>query len=298
MTPMQNYRILSFYVVLWSVLALVTSLEILQKPFVAVWNAPSAVCEERFGVVLNLSMFDIVSNTGQTLNGNDMVIFYEPKLGLYPQILANGTFVNGGLPQLADFSRHFDKSKHDIENIIKNTTFSGLVVIDWESWRPIFKRNLYNKEQKRYVELSIKYVKQSHPQWNHQKVQEVAEYKFEMAARFLMEGTISLGKQIRPVGNWGFYGFPACYNHRPGESHCTNDTMEYNDRLSWLFAGSTSLYPSIYLDNDVSDDNKLQVGGILRESLRVRDIYSSYTPIYAYTRYRYRESEQFYNTVH
>lgn len=274
---------------------LTSSLEILQKPFIAVWNAPSIICEKKFGVVLNLSVFDIVSNTAQTLNGHDMVIFYQD-FGLYPQILPNGTLVNGGLPQLADFSRHYHKSERDIEKAIKNRTFDGLGVIDWESWRPIFNRNLYNKIQKRYVDLSIKYVEQNHPHWNQSQVHEVAQYEFEMAARFLMEGTIRLGKQLRPQGRWGFYGFPSCYNYRPGESHCANDTIKYNDRLSWLFAVSSSLYPSIYLnDGDVSDENKLRVGGILRESLRVRDTYSPYTPIYAYSRFTYRNSDQFYN---
>jgi hypothetical protein len=70
------------------------------RAFVSVWNSPSAVCERKFGVELDLSYFDIVANQNDTFIGDEIVIFYGSRLGLYPKIGADGTFINGGLPQV------------------------------------------------------------------------------------------------------------------------------------------------------------------------------------------------------
>ncbi|OWF56174.1 Hyaluronidase-3 [Mizuhopecten yessoensis] len=127
--------------------------------------------------------------------------------------------------------------------------------------------------------------------------------------RLLMNQTLWKARQIRKNGKWGFYGFPRCYNYRQGQAHCANDTIQYNDELSWLFNASSALLPSIYLDKDLFpsvEDRALRVQGILRESLRVRDSlreslqckqcqHNETKPIYAYTRYWYRQ-KQFYIT--
>ena len=70
------------------------------RAFVSVWNSPSAVCEEKYGVQLDLSYFDIVANHNDTFAGDEIVIFYGSRLGLYPEIGKDGTFINGGLPQV------------------------------------------------------------------------------------------------------------------------------------------------------------------------------------------------------
>lgn len=75
------------------------------KPFVSIWNAPSLKCETKFGVNLNLSYFDIVANSGDHFEGNEVVIFYKNELGRYPWIREDGTFVNGGLPQVCNRQR-------------------------------------------------------------------------------------------------------------------------------------------------------------------------------------------------
>lgn len=70
------------------------------KPFVSIWNTPSLKCERNFGVHFNLSYFDIVANSGDYFEGDEVVIFYKNILGLYPWIDGNEKFINGGLPQV------------------------------------------------------------------------------------------------------------------------------------------------------------------------------------------------------
>ncbi|XP_060084928.1 hyaluronidase-1-like [Ylistrum balloti] len=121
----------------------------------------------------------------------------------------------------------------------------------------------------------------------------------------LMNQTLWKAKGIRGNGKWGYYGFPRCYNYRLGQDQCANDTIQYNNELSWLFNASSALFPSIYLDKDLFptiEDRALRVQGIIKESLRVREslLCRNCKPIrmksiYAYTRYRYRQ-EDFYIT--
>jgi len=70
------------------------------KPFVSIWNAPTRVCTEQYGVELDLSDFDIVANKGDTFIGDEVTVFYEGRLGLYPWIRTDGSYENGGLPQV------------------------------------------------------------------------------------------------------------------------------------------------------------------------------------------------------
>ena len=74
------------------------------NPFVAIWNAPSEVCQTHFGVNLNLSAFDIVANKNVTFEGNEIVIYY--KLGLFPFYTPGGVPENGGLPQVCIIHCH------------------------------------------------------------------------------------------------------------------------------------------------------------------------------------------------
>ena len=69
-------------------------------PFVSIWNVPSEVCGQQFGVDLNLSSFDIIANSDEKFKGSEVVIFYESQLGLYPRYERNGKELYGGLPQV------------------------------------------------------------------------------------------------------------------------------------------------------------------------------------------------------
>ncbi|WAR14695.1 HYAL1-like protein, partial [Mya arenaria] len=186
------------------------------KPFITIWNAPSLTCFRKYGIDLDLSSFDIVANKGDTFEGDEI---------------------------LADYSVHIQKVVDDVNNFIPDVNFSGLAVIDWERWRPIFERNNYNEEQRVYIRAS----------------------------------TLVTCRQLRPRGHWGFYGFPACYNYHKGESTCSNETKSLNDRLDWLFNISSVLLPSIYLSEKIGTHNARQARahGELGEALRVANAYSA-----------------------
>ncbi|XP_018555129.1 hyaluronidase-1 [Lates calcarifer] len=275
-----------------------------QVPFLAVWNAPTATCLSKYGVDFNLETFNIAQNQNQTFMGENITIFYADKLGLYPRYSTLGVPVNGGVPQNASLDEHLREASDDIRKFIPNRDFQGLAVVDWESWRPIWERNWDNKQV--YWEASRALVRSRHPDWNPQQIEAEARVRFEEAGRKFMEETLKLGREERPNGLWGFYGFPECYNYYNKSANfsgeCPAEEMKRNDELLWLWNSSSALYPDIYLS--------LELRGLSREVLfythhRIMEamragaqVTPSAPPVFPYARIVYTYSFEFLSEEH
>uniref|UniRef100_A0A803Y3W6 Hyaluronidase n=1 Tax=Meleagris gallopavo TaxID=9103 RepID=A0A803Y3W6_MELGA len=173
------------------------------QPFAVLWNIPSGRCQRRFGVGLPLADYGIVENQGGRFAGQNITIFYKNKFGLYPYISPQGVPYNGGIPQRAPLQAHLARVAGDVQLHLR-PTFSGLAVVDWEEWRPLWARNW---GQKRVYQLASQ-------RWARKRGwgRRLARRAFERAARALMEQTLLLGRSLRPAGLWGFYRFPDCFN--------------------------------------------------------------------------------------
>ncbi|XP_030633556.1 hyaluronidase-1 [Chanos chanos] len=273
-----------------------------QFPFLTVWNAPTERCGSRYGVDLDLSVFDIVYNQNQTFMGDNMTIFYSDRLGLYPHYTAQGQAVHGGVPQNASLRQHLWAADSDLRTHIPNRDFYGLAVVDWEDWRPVWERNWESKEV--YWKASRELVRAQHPDWNPEQVEAAAEKEFEEAARSFMVETLKLGRTERSGGLWGFYGFPGCYNYQYKKNTTANYTGECpplevkrNNRLSWLWNVSTALYPDIYLDLSLrgrGHDILLYARHRVLEAMRVRgQVTPKPPPVIPYARVAYTYSLAF-----
>ncbi|KAJ8257535.1 hypothetical protein GJAV_G00186630 [Gymnothorax javanicus] len=273
------------------------------RPFIVVWNMPTAHCKERYGIDLDLRDFDIIENRHEEFLGQNMSIFYHNKLGLYPYISKGGIRVNGGIPQRGFLRAHLAKAKSQIDALLWHR-FHGLAVIDWEEWRPLWVQNFGKKRI--YQELSKELVREKRPRLSDKKVTYVARKEFNKAAREFMFSTLQLGVQLRPARFWGYYGLPSCPNYRTVNTfynytgQCHSKTTERNDRLDWLWRQSTALYPSIYLPYPLagSSDAALMVRFRVLEALRVASTYPSSvnaTPVVPYARVAFAHSLHFLN---
>ncbi|XP_054833742.1 hyaluronidase-3 [Eublepharis macularius] len=267
------------------------------EPFAVVWNLPTARCEEHFGIALPLGDYGIVENKGNTFRGQNMTIFYKNKFGLYPYISSEGEWHNGGIPQKADLKEHLERASKEITELLHHG-FRGLAVVDWEEWRPLWRRNWGPKIV--YREASQQWVLERFPDLPAKEQSYLAEEEFEQAAKVLMERTLAVGKELRPQGLWGFYRFPDCFNdnwekEKNYTGRCHPKEVQWNDRLKWLWEVSSALFPSIYLPPKLpSSKHQRYVHYRIREAFRVAQFgLKPPLPVIAYSRVSYRHSSRY-----
>nr|R4J7Z9.1 RecName: Full=Hyaluronidase; AltName: Full=Chondroitinase; AltName: Full=Dietrich's hyaluronidase; AltName: Full=Hyaluronoglucosaminidase; AltName: Full=Spreading factor; Flags: Precursor [Loxosceles intermedia]AGH25912.1 hyaluronidase [Loxosceles intermedia] len=240
------------------------------------WNVPSQQCK-KYGMkfVPLLEQYSILVNKEDNFKGDKITIFYESQLGLYPHIGANDESFNGGIPQLGDLKAHLEKSAVDIRRDILDKSATGLRIIDWEAWRPIWEFNW--SSLRKYQDKMKKVVRQFNPTAHESTVAKLAHNEWENSSKSWMLSTLQLGKQLRPNSVWCYYLFPDCYNYDGNsvqEFQCSEAIRKGNDRLKWLWEESTAVCPSIYIKEGQLTNYTLQkriwfTNGRLQEALRV-----------------------------
>uniref|UniRef100_A0A8C7A2U0 Hyaluronidase n=1 Tax=Neovison vison TaxID=452646 RepID=A0A8C7A2U0_NEOVI len=250
--------------------------------FLWAWNIPSEGCAVNFNVHLDLNLFSLVGSPRKNARGQNITIFYNNRLGYYPYIEdKTGKVMDGGLPQTGNLIKHLAKVRKDIDHYI-DVDMTGLGVIDWENWRPLWIRNWKPKDI--YKNLSIELVHQQHAELNDTEAAKKAKADFESAGRCFMETTLKLVKDLRPNYLWGFYLFPDCYNgfkEIDYNGSCPDIEKKRNDKLDWLWKESTALFPSIYLSSKFESTLKaaLYVRNRVLEAIRISEVHSVKHPL-------------------
>lgn len=267
------------------------------QPFVAVWNAPTDLCQQ-LHIPLDTGAFQAIT-TPKAQRGQFLTLFYDNHLGQYPKVnTVKRQRYSGGVPQTGNLTEHLAKAQSQIDNYISDDSTPGLAVIDWEGWRPLWEQNWGSKRI--YQRLSIAHALEIAPFLSNKAVQKLAKSQFESEGRRFMEKTISLGVGERPSRRWGFYLFPDCYNYDWGKTNytgeCSNKTQKQNDKMLWLWEHSTALFPSVYLSKRLrnSPNAAMFVRNRIEEAMRVAALpHRPYmVPIYVYSRPLYRHQTQ------
>ncbi|KAI7811890.1 hyaluronidase PH-20 precursor [Triplophysa rosa] len=269
-----------------------------ERPFVLLWNAPISKCQQ-LKVPLDLSLFQAVTTPARVRN-QSLTLFYKNRIGLFPYIdLQPSKEYNGGIPQRGNLSASLDKAKEEFTQYISDSS-SGLAVMDWEEWLPMYDRNFDIKEI--YKDLSINYTLKHNSSLNTQQAGSKAKQQFQEAARGYMEETLTLGVALRPQYLWGYYLFPDCYNYDFEDENytgvCSEHTKQLNNELFWLWETSTALYPSAYLPTSTSGSKKaaLFVRHQVQEAVRVAGLskHPYAAPVYVYLRPLLRDQRELY----
>ncbi|CAH1641696.1 unnamed protein product [Spodoptera littoralis] len=262
------------------------------KEFNIYWNAPTMQCKSK-GILFDdlYEKYGIIQNTGDTFRGDRISILYDP--GDFPALLRNSTsgeikYRNGGVPQEGDLIEHLDTYQQVLEQSVPDKDFNGVGIIDFESWRPVFRQNFGDLTP--YKDMSYEIEKQRHWWWKKEWIQEEAKRRFEAAGREFMQATLALSKKMRPRAIWGYYGFPYCFNMASNnmKETCADKVPQENDRISWLWQESTALYPSVYSSASLSTRQLAAlIRGRVKEAARM---VRGGAPILPYFWYRYRDS--------
>ncbi|XP_053620163.1 hyaluronidase-5-like [Plodia interpunctella] len=260
-----------------------------RRPFKVYWNVPTMQCISKQVPFNDLDRFGIIQNTGDSFRGDKIAILYDP--GLFPALLKNETsgkykFRNGGVPQEGNLENHIKAFKDILETSIPDASFDGIGIIDFESWRPVFRQNFGVLVP--YKDVSIEIENKLHWWWPKNWMQAEAKRRFEEAGRAFMQTTIQVAKQMRPRAQWGYYGFPYCFNMAADKMPtCSDDVMRENNGLYWLWSESRVLYPSVYSSVELTTSElSSMICGRVSEAIRVR---RQGSPVLPYFWFRYRE---------
>ncbi|XP_063710108.1 hyaluronidase B-like [Culicoides brevitarsis] len=270
-----------------------------QNDFNFYWNIPSFMCAQHNQTFTDMtSSYNIVQNKDDKWRGDKIVILYDP--GKFPALLEHQGQLyrrNGGVPQEGNLQEHIDILAEHINKLIPDTGFSGIGVIDFESWRPIFRQN--SGVLQPYKDLSMKLVRRDHKLWKKERVEQEATKLFESAGRRFVEETIKVAQILRPKAKWGYYGFPYCFNMNGGANmneDCPANVKDENDQIKWLWDIVDVVLPSVYLNNKITAAQRVQfVRGRMREGYRVARMskQTQKPPVLAYLRYVYTDTLKF-----
>uniref|UniRef100_H3A0D6 Hyaluronidase n=2 Tax=Latimeria chalumnae TaxID=7897 RepID=H3A0D6_LATCH len=263
-----------------------------ESVFLPVWNAPTELCETNYGVSLDLRPFQYVGSPTKTATNQKITLFYKDRLGFYPYYdEISGESFNGGLPQLAYLYLHLMKAKEDVYFYIPSDQ-TGLAVIDWENWRPLWIRNWGSKQIYRLHSMEL--VQQRDLTLTQSEAYMIAKSEFENAAKLYMRNSLQLGKLLKPNRLWGYYLFPDCYNYDYKENpknytgRCPDIEIARNNKLLWLWEESTAIYPSVYLETSLRSSNNaaLFARHRVQEALRIAALPNNTfaLPVYVYAR--------------
>ncbi|GAB0093057.1 Hyaluronidase [Sergentomyia squamirostris] len=263
------------------------------------WNVPTFMCS-KYGIDFQdvTREYGVIQNINDTFRGNEISILYDP--GVFPALLENsssGRLVkrNGGVPQEGSLHEHLNIFNKHLDELIPNTDYEGIAVIDFESWRPVFRQNFGTLQP--YRNLSVRIERERHPKWHHRQIVKEAAKNFEESGRMFMEQTLKFAKSARPRAVWGYYAFPYCFNGNSRDPlTCSTEVQQENNRILWLYENSDVLLPSVYLSESMAPNmRKSIVKGRVGEANRMaRATHHRPRPqVLTYIRYVYTDTLNF-----
>lgn len=188
--------------------------------------SPSWAPSKTYHTYTNLRITDNLHSRGDQVS-----ILYDP--GLFPALLKNSSSEelfhrNGGVPQEGNLRAHLEMFEKHVDELIPDKDNSGLAIIDFESWRPVYRQNFGTLQP--YKDLSIKLVKQKNPYWSKNNIENEAKRQFSQYGKLFILETLELAKVLRPKAKWGYYGLPFCFNGRNNViEDCEKSIQNEND---------------------------------------------------------------------
>lgn len=156
---------------------------------------------------------------------------------------ADGTTVNGGIPQLVNLSYHLEVLQQTFDKYQPNASDSRFVDLDYEDWSPIWER-LGNTSW--YHNASVALVASQNPSWDEEQLEAEAKAQWEASAQSLILATISFLRSIRPNLRIGLYNYPARYYYNGYETAYGDELRAQNDRLGPVWCALDALFVSVY----------------------------------------------------
>ncbi|MEM1423524.1 MAG: hypothetical protein AAGH64_05925, partial [Planctomycetota bacterium] len=133
---------------------------------------------------------------------DDVRMLYEHQIGMYPRIW-KGEVAYGGTPVGLDLVAHTRKLREDIDRLVPDAQFDGILVFDYES------RGLYwDRLGEAYKEIVRSRIRSVRSGIDAEELETLSEEAYDTATRRYMEVTIGLVRSMRPRAKLAKYWFP------------------------------------------------------------------------------------------
>lgn len=116
------------------------------------------------------------------------------------------------MPQEGNLEEHLSVFRKHVDELVPDRNNDGLAIIDFESWRPVYRQNFGTLQP--YRDLSEDIERSRRPLAPNARIEADATRNFEKFGRIFMEQSIQLARKMRPYAKWGYYGLPYCFNGR------------------------------------------------------------------------------------
>jgi len=268
--------------------------------FEVLWNSPwPSYCKDQSVVAPypDFEKFGVIANTNASFNGDNVWTIYCPTwFSTFPHMKQQegGSFVpvNGGIPQRGNLSAHLAQVAADMDTLFPDADADGYIVIDWEVWVPWMKITDTWGSTGLYVNESLKYVRELHPDWSQAQLDAEAVRTWNVSALEFMVETLKTAQAMRPKAKVGYYGRPGCYtglNATSDPPACVASVQERNDAVAALWAAGRALFPSVYIGPNPTYPfvrTPAYVAAEIGETLRVRAKFGlQRLPVIAFTWY-------------
>ncbi len=188
----------------------------------------------------------------------DVIFLTQARVGAFPR---QGIHLFELDPSL--WGRHMTKLRRDVDQYV-SSDFKGIVVIDYETWRPYWERTRNQPGRQNRFGHDLDFLDKWHEAV---KVTRAAEYNAlpatrrqqfvydtydEVSLRFYME-TLRECKRLRPDAQWSFFNFPKMRyfsNEVPrgtiGYGDGTHEASRINNKIQSLYDEMDVIIPSVY----------------------------------------------------
>jgi Hyaluronidase len=182
-------------------------------------------------------------NFGGVPMDRNVITIYSHLLGNYPVMGPQGIVgaPGGGIQD------HVNKIRRDLDRVIPDVNFSGVALIDYESWNLVWdvadatgKAN-WTSYQQTLVPSPIDGL-------SGDAREDMLRRTYEQAAKDIYLATINACKQARPKAKWAFLCYPDAYG---GSAAGYDDPTQSaklrarSDQLQWLWDAEDVIVPSI-----------------------------------------------------
>lgn len=242
----------------------------------------------------------------------DALLIYSQQLGEFP--------LQGPHMLLRDtqwMARHMARIAIDLDRLVPKD-YSGLCIIDYSSWRPLWERTpdaksdlpfdaLDNDVQDDWRDAIRELMPEMLAGKSTEQAAGVFKKTYEAQVRDFLLPTLRECKRLRPKARWGFFGFPdTLYT---GNTQTARGVFGYgdgshlasrmNESLGWLWSEVDFLAPDLYANyftrvdapprtfrENTAEENRLFITNNLAEFQRI----AGSKPVFPFVWFRYHDA--------